>query len=155
MLEDLPKECNVGCKKNSHGFIEQWKGYKMHIATADGDVPLAAILTSASMHDSQAAIPLMTLTSQRVLNLYDLFDAAYDDKRIANYSKALNHVPIIDINPRRNVELKNLLEIERKARKSIHWKTPEERRYNERSSAERTNGRLKDEFGARNIRSVR
>ena len=29
---------------------------------------------------------------------------------------------------------------------------PEELRYNERSTAERTNARLKDEFGGRNLR---
>ena len=27
MLEDLPKDCNWGCKKNSDGKIESWKGY--------------------------------------------------------------------------------------------------------------------------------
>ena len=152
MLEDLPLPCNIGCKKNSHGYIEKWTGYKLHIASADGGIPLGAILTSASMHDSQAAIPLMALTSQRAINLYDLFDAAYYDKRIENYSKALNHVPIIDINPRRDSTLKKELERETKAQKFIHWKTPKNKRYNERSTVERVNARLKDEFGGRNIR---
>jgi len=101
MLKDLPIMCDVGCKKNSQGFIDQWTGYKLHIAAADGGVPIGAILTSASMHDSQAAIPLMTLTTQRATNFYDLFDAAYFDDRIEDYSKFLEHVPIIDKNPRR------------------------------------------------------
>ena len=152
MLEDLPKECNIGCKKNSRGFIEKWTGYKFHISTADGGVPLSGILTSASIHDSQVAIPLMVLTSQCSTNLYDLYDAAYDDKQIEDYSKALNHVPIIDRNPRRNAELKKALETEAKACKVLHWKMPEKLRYNERTAAERTNARLKDEFGGRNVR---
>ena len=44
----------------------------MPIDTADGDIPVTAILTSASLHDSQAAIPLMRLTGERVTYLYDL-----------------------------------------------------------------------------------
>jgi hypothetical protein len=36
------------------------------------------VLTSASVHDSQVAIPLMTTTSARVFYLYDLMDSAYD-----------------------------------------------------------------------------
>lgn len=152
MIKDLPIMCDVGCKKNSQGFIDQWTGYKLHIAAADGGVPIVAILTSASMHDSQAAIPLMALTSQRVTNLYDLFDAAYFDDRIEGYSKFLEHVPIIDKNPRRNVELKNKLKTEAKARKNLNWKMPEEIRYNERTTIERVNARLKDEFGGRSVR---
>ncbi|MGI9073097.1 MAG: hypothetical protein ACR2JB_17725 [Bryobacteraceae bacterium] len=40
--------------------------------------PITAVLTGACVHDSQVAIPLMTLTSQRVTYLYGLMDAAYD-----------------------------------------------------------------------------
>ncbi len=152
MLEELPKNCDVGCKKNSQGYIEKWRGYKFHLSTADGGIPLSAILTSASLHDSQVGIPLMKNNSHKVLYLYDLFDAAYDDQRIKNYSQALNHVPLIDINPRRNLQLKQELDQEAKARKILHWKMPQDVRYNERSTAERTNARLKDEFGGRNIR---
>ena len=104
------------------------------------------------MHDSQAAIPLMSLSYQCTINLYDLFDAAYYDKRIENYSKFLDHVPIIDKNPRRNAELKKELETEKKARKNLNWKMPEEIRYNERTTIERVNARLKDEFGGRTVR---
>jgi len=124
MLIDLPILCDIGCKKNSHGYIEKWTGYKLHIASSDGGIPISVILTSASIHDSQVAIPLLAMTNQRAINLYDLYDAAYYDKRIENYSKSLNHVPIIDINPRRNVELKKELKAEAKARKTLHWKMP-------------------------------
>ncbi len=41
---------------------------------------------------------------------------------------------------------------EAKRRKVVHYKTAEEQRYNERSTVERVNGRLKDEFGGRTLR---
>ena len=58
-LRDLPTFCDIGVKRNSKGFRETWRGYKLHVATADGGIPVAFCLTSASLHDSQAAIPLM------------------------------------------------------------------------------------------------
>ena len=54
-------------------------------------------LTSASLHDSQAAIPLATMTAGRVTNLYDLMDSAYDmSAEITAKSRALGHVPSAD-----------------------------------------------------------
>jgi transposase len=58
MLNDLPKACAVGTKKNSKGYKISWIGYKLHIDVADGGIPISAVLTSASTHDSQVAIPL-------------------------------------------------------------------------------------------------
>ena len=58
-FRDLPAQCDVGVKRNSKGFKESWRGYKLHVAASDGDIPVAMWLTSASLHDSQAAIPLM------------------------------------------------------------------------------------------------
>ena len=151
MLKDLPIACNRGSKKNSQGFIETWIGYKLHIDTADDGIPVSAILTSASLHDSQVAIPLVTITSDRVLNFYDCMDAAYDQPEIVGYSRQLNHVPLIDVNPRNNAELKLGLESEEKARVTLHWEPADAIRYNVRSSSERTNARLKDEFGGRTV----
>ncbi len=59
------------------GFKETWTGYQLPIDTADGDIPVTAILTSAAVHDSQAASPLMRLTGERVTSRYALADAAY------------------------------------------------------------------------------
>ena len=101
MLDDLPKACDRGTKKNARGILETWRGYKLHGDTADCGVPLSAILTSASVHDSQAAIPLATMTAERVVNLYDLMDAAYDATEIHAISQRLGHIPVIDTNPRR------------------------------------------------------
>lgn len=106
MLDDLPKACDRGTKRNARGMLETWRGYKLHIDTADCGIPLSAILTSASVHDSQAAIPLATITAGRVVNLYDLMDAAYDAHEIHATSERLGHVAIIDPNPRRDKALK-------------------------------------------------
>ena len=72
-------------------------GYKLHVDTADGGIPISCIMTSASTHDSQVAIPLGTLTAGRVENLYDLMDAAYDSIEIWAHSILLGHKPIVDV----------------------------------------------------------
>jgi hypothetical protein len=64
MLDDLPSTCSVGVKRNSKGNREVWVGYKLHIDVADGQIPISCILTSASVHDSQVAIPLATLSAE-------------------------------------------------------------------------------------------
>jgi Transposase DDE domain len=152
MLEDLPKGCNKGAKKDSKGNTMYWNGYKLHLDTVDGGIPVSAILTSASVNDSQVAIPLATLTKSRITNLYDLMDAAYDVPAIIEHSKSLNHVPLIDKNPRRDKGLQEFIKSEAKARKILNLPPAEDVRYNERSTAERANARLKDEFGARKVR---
>jgi len=60
MLADLPTQCDIGGKKNSQGNTDYWRGYKLHLDVADGQIPISAVLTSASLHDSQVAIPLAT-----------------------------------------------------------------------------------------------
>ena len=152
MLDDLPKAANVGTKKNSKGYKETWVGYKLHIDASDGQIPISCILTSASLHDSQAAIPLARLTAQRVTNLYDLMDSAYDAETIHEYSRSLGHIPIIDIHPRRDQALKEELQAEEKRCKLLGYRCAEDVRYRERTTVERVNARLKDEFGGRTVR---
>jgi transposase len=151
-LADLPKACDVGAKTDSKGNRNYWVGYKCHIDTGDGDVPLSCIVTSASVHDSQVAIPLARATATKVTSLYDLMDAAYDCPQITQHSKSLGHVPIIDKNTRRNVKAKAELEAEARALQTLNLSLPEQIRYNQRSSAERVNSRLKDDFGGRMVR---
>ena len=98
------------------------------------------------------AIPLGTLTAGRVESLYDLMDAAYDSIEIWAHSISLGHKPIIDVNPRRSVDMQEALKREKKARRTLGLVFPEERRYGVRSGSERINARLKDEFGARHVR---
>ena len=152
ILDDLPRDCNVGTKKNSKGYKESWIGYKLHLDVADGQIPISCILTSASLHDSQAAIPLALTTAQRVTNLNDLSDSAYDAPLIHEQIRSLGHIPIIDANPRRDAVRKAELQAEEKRRKLLNFPYAEDVRYRERTTVERVNGRLKDEFGGRMIR---
>lgn len=152
MLEDLPKFCDVGTKMNSKGYKKSWIGYKLHIDAADGHIPVSCILTSASLHDSQVALPLAEATNKQVCSLYDLMDSAYDSPIIKEHSQSLGHVPIIDINPRSNKKRKQELKDEAKRKRILNFKSPSDIRYNERSNVERVNGRLKDEFGGKTVR---
>ena len=68
MLDDLPRAPDVGVKQGAKGYQESWSGYKLPIDAADGGIALSCLLTSASVHDSQAAIPLATMTAARVSN---------------------------------------------------------------------------------------
>ena len=137
-VADLPTACDWGRKKNSQGKVEDWKGYKLHADVIDGDIPISAILTSASPHDSQVAIPLAQMSAGRVTSLYDLMDSAYDAEAIHDFSRRLGHVPIIDPNRRRG-EAREL-------------DAASKRRYKERSAAERFNSMLKDNHGGRHVR---
>lgn len=138
LLEELPRDCDRGSKCNAQGYKNSWNGYKLHIDTADCGIPVSALLSSASMHDSLAAIPLSLMTAQRVTNCYDLMDAAYCSSVLREHSRSLGHVPLIDHNPRRG--------------EKIEFTPSEAQRYKERSQAERTNARLKDDYGGRHIR---
>ena len=77
-------------------------------------------------------------SAQRVVSLYDLMDSAYDAKAIHQVSQDLGHVPIIEANPRGS--------------EALPFDAATAIRYNERTTAERGNSRLKDEFGCRNLR---
>jgi len=137
-LADLPTRCDVGCKRNSQGHQESWIGYKLHLDTLDGDIPVSPLLTSASVHDSQAAIPLAQMTAQRVTSLYDLMDSAYDAPQIHAFSRRLGHVPIIDHNPRGGEKLP--------------FAPAQAQRFKQRSASERVNSLLKERYGGRWVR---
>jgi len=122
----------------------------LHIDTADGDIPVACLLTSASVHDSQVAIPLALMTASRLTNLYDLMDSAYDAPEIEETSRALGHVPIIEANPRRGG--KAAAEAEARAKRIAGYEPAEDVRYNQRSSAERVNANLEDNHGGNHVR---
>ncbi len=136
-LKKIPTHCDTGTKKNSQGYKETWKGYKLHADVNDCGLPVSIILTSASVHDSQVAIPLMKMTSQRVDYLYDLMDAAYDAREIYEVSRTLGHVPLIDKNPR--------------GKEVLPMAPHEAIRYRERTVCERFNSRIKEEFGGHHV----
>jgi hypothetical protein len=138
-IADLPRGCDWSGKLQTKGRVHYWKGYKAHIAWADDSIPLAMITTSASLHDSQVAIPLLRTTAQRATVLYDLMDSAYDAGAIHKASKALGHAPLINPNLKYNDDLQK-------------FDPADARRYRNRTTAERGNSRFKDEFGARFVR---
>ena len=137
MIGDIPTACDRGTKCNAQGYKVSWNGYKMHIDTADCGVPIAAIISSASMHDSRAAVPLSLMSKSRVTNLYDVMDAAYCSAELQEHCRSLGHVPLIDHNPRGGPK--------------DEFEPADAIRYKERTVAERSNARLKDEFGAGHI----
>ncbi len=137
MLKQIPTACDRGTKCNAQGYKVSWNGYKLHLDVADCAVPISALLSSASMHDSRAAIPLSHLSAQWVTNLYDVMGAAYCSEELREHSRSLGHVPLIDHNPR--------------AGEKIEFDPAEAIRYNERTVVERINARLKDKFGGRHI----
>jgi hypothetical protein len=151
-LKELPQQCDTGTKKNTQGYEQYWRGYKLHLDVADGQIPISAILTSASVHDSQVAIPLMTMTSARVTYLYELMDSAYDADEILAHSRQLNHVPIAAPHPRRGTKKPSQMQkvFPDKPTPQLTWAQQE--RYKTRTMSERVNARLKDEFGASQIR---
>ena len=69
MLQGIPTACDLGGKQGNNGQTKWWRGYKLHL-----DV--------ASVPDSQVAIPLIQMTSDRVTFLYDVIDSAYHAKSI-------------------------------------------------------------------------
>lgn len=152
MLGELPRACDIGVKKTREGQEQSWRGYKLHLDVADGQVPISAVLTSASVHDSQVAIPLMTMTSERVTHLYELMDSAYDADPLHAHSRQLQHVPIIAPHPRRGTkkpsQLPKALPVE--PTPELTW--AQQDRFRERTMVERVNARLKDEFGGRHVR---
>jgi hypothetical protein len=140
-LADLPTACDRGAKRGSQGAARYWTGYKLHLTTLDGQIPVAAILSSASLHDSQAAIPLLQMTRERVTVLYDLMDSAYAAWQIRAYSLWIRHIPIIDPAARG------------RQRDPPPPLAPAQKiRYRERTAAERVNSDLLDNHGGRTVR---
>jgi hypothetical protein len=140
-LQDMPEvRCNHGCKKNSQGNTDDWLGYKLHLITGDGDIPLCAYLSSASLHDSQAAIILEQSLAERTgAVLYQLKDSAYDAQAIRAHSVKMGSVPVIQKRDYRDAG-------------SVPMEPDRARHYNARSGVERSNSDLKDNHGGRTLR---
>jgi hypothetical protein len=152
MLAELPVGCDTGCKRNSRGFTTSWNGDKLHLDVTAAMVPVSAILTSASVHDSQVAIPLARKSEQRIVWLYDVIDAAYDAAPIVADCQAARQVAIIDRNTRRQTALKAEIAAERTACRTINMADPDDRIDNERTAAECVTGAIKDDDGGRHLR---
>ena len=138
-LAELPRACDCGAKKNAQGINQYWRGYKVHLATADGDIPVCFVLSSASLHDSQVAIPLMQMAARRVTSLYDLADSAYWAEPIRAFSRRLGHVPVIEPKAPGGARPEELEPAKRV-------------RYGERTAVERVNSELKENHGGSTVR---
>jgi hypothetical protein len=149
MLSELPTQCDIGTKINSQGNNNSWRGRKLHIDVADGQIPVSVILTSASVHDSQVAIPLMTMSGLRVTYLYEMSDTAYDARELDAHSRQHGHIPITALHGRRASKKATALF-------PVGTMPPlppaQEERFKARTMVERVNARLKDEFGGNTVR---
>ena len=152
MLDELPKACDRGAKVDAQGFKNSWAGYKFHIDLTDAGILISCIRSSASLHDSQTAIPLADMSAQPVTYLYECMDSADDSAQILDHSRKHDHVSNINTNPRSNKDLKEALARERKAANSAGFVHPTVQRYGELIAVEQVNGRLKDEFGTCHLR---
>jgi len=150
MLDDLPRECDWGGKKDSQGNNHHWRGYKLHWDVADGQIPISVVLTSASVHDSQVSIPLATMSTRRVEYCYELLDSAYEAHHAQAASRDLGHVPIVD--PKAPGGAKSQAKDIPMDKPKRELSPAQRERYKERTMVERANARLKDEFGGRNVR---
>jgi len=151
MLSLISTKCDTSIKQNSKGNRHRWTGGKLHLAVVDGDIPITAIYSSASVHDSSLALPLIKESSRKVHYLYDLADAAYDTSIIKDYSKKHNHRPIIDINPKNSKKLKAQIALAKSEKKILQplklYNDSDDLHYNQRTSVERVNAYLKDSYG--------
>ena len=126
-----------GTKQNAQRYKTSWNGYKLHLDTNDIGLPISAFVTLASLHNSQVAIALIKLTSNKATYLYDLMDAAYDAQLIKETSRKFGHVPIADRNGR--------------GKDAVPRAPHEAERYKIRSCAKLANSRLKEDFGTSNV----
>ena len=139
LFAELPTQCDAGSKKDTKGKVWHWDGYKFHVDVGDTGLPLLALTTSASLHDSQVAIPMARRTAERVQSLYALMDSAYDAQSIRNAETDLGHVAIIDKNPRSGP-------------KPPPMEPDRARQFDHRTTVERFNSDLKDNHGGRTVR---
>ena len=137
-LDDLPTACDIGAKKNSKGHNQCWIGYKLHVDVTEFGLPISVLTTSASVHDSQVAIPLMRLTSTRAQALYQLMDAGYPGSAIVEAATQLGQIAIVKPKATPTGPAKEM-DPDRARRLSNRWQV------------EQFFSWIKERFGARNV----
>ena len=129
-LQTLEFRCSVAGKKNSKGNMDWRIGYKAHLAVDDNGIPVSYAVTGMSVHDVKLAIPLMRMADKRCIYLYTLMDSGYWSKKIANFTKEIGKVPVID--PKAD-----------RTGKKIELEPARKERYKARTTVERSNSELK------------
>ncbi|PGS45881.1 transposase [Bacillus sp. AFS041924] len=109
-LEELEAEMPIqpkwGIKKNSEGKNTNWFGFKAHLAVGtSSQYILKSYLSSGSLNDGKAAIPLLKAIGKLPLQLnYSIFDAGYDYQAIYQQSLSQEIQPIIAYNKKNEGE---------------------------------------------------
>lgn len=139
-IAELPTACDKGKKNDSHGNPYSWIGYALHADVTERGLPASVLTTSASLHDSQVALPLTRQSRGRIGTIfYELMDSAYDAGPIRAEITQAGSTPIIDKNKRRGPTPPPM--------------EPDRARiYKGRSASERFNSDLKDNHGGSAVR---
>ena len=85
---ELPTRCDRSTRSNARDYKNSCNGYKLHVDVTDSGIPISTLLSSASLHDSKAAIALSMMSAARVTHLYDVMDAAYCSATLRAYSES-------------------------------------------------------------------
>jgi len=152
MVAELPEARDTGTRRNAKGYRESRRGYRLHMDAADGDIPVSRVLTSASLHDSQAAIPLARMTGERLDHRHGLMDAAHHSREIGLHARMAGRVPIVDASPRRDAALRERLAGEAPARRRAGHVRHDRVRQRRRPGGGRVNPALRDPCGGRHVR---
>jgi len=129
-LATLENRCSVTGKKNSKGNMDWRIGYKAHLAVDDNGIPVSYVVTGASVHDTKPAIPLLRMADMRCAFLYALMDSGYWSAEIADFTKGMGKVPVID--PKAD-----------RTGKKAELDPAKKQRYKARTTVERSNSELK------------
>jgi len=109
---DVPLHPNWWIKKNSEGKNTFWFGFKAHLAVGSkSQYILQSLMSSASLNDGKAAIPLLKGLQKRLSSLtvqYGVFDAGYDYDAIYRQLHQMKVKAIIAYNKRNEGELLGL-----------------------------------------------
>jgi hypothetical protein len=100
ILTAFPKQCAIGVKRSSNGHEQFWRGGKLSVPLADGQILTSTVCTSANAQDGRAAIILTTLARKRVDDLYDRLDSADDANATQEHIRTQGHVPGVAFRPR-------------------------------------------------------
>lgn len=137
------KDATWSVKRDTAGKPKYYFGYKLHvIADTKYEIPIAANLTTASIHDVRVASRVLaqaTFTYSKFHPKYVICDAGYSDSKLRYLIKrSYRAEPIIKVNPTHKKAL---------FKETEEWKAI----YNKRTSIERLFGRLKGHRRLNNI----
>lgn len=108
LRSDIPIHPNWGIKKNSEGKNTFWFGFKAHLAVGStSQYILQSLMSSASLNDGKAAIPLLKGIQERLSSLiirYGTLDAGYDYEAIYKQLHRMKAKAIIAYNKRNEGE---------------------------------------------------